>query len=259
MKPFVKTIAAVAVGAVGMAALVAGGAVFASDGLPSSSTGAALASPRERLAGRLGDEHHRLLAGAGHVQGTWLLVDGTTRTTTSDRGTISSVGPDSITIDRPDGQQVTAPVEPGACIRRDGLPAFLSDLAVGDRAMVTQSNGTTLAIRSGLPPREPGRPRQGCGLLALAAHGDLTVSGADGSTRTVAFDAGVIASIGEADISIHRDDGQTVTLAWNADTVVLEEGAIRSVSDLSEGERAMFVSEGGTALIVRCVRPVASS
>ena len=44
MKPFVKTVAAVAVGAVGMAALVAGGAVFASDGLPGSSIGAVLTS-----------------------------------------------------------------------------------------------------------------------------------------------------------------------------------------------------------------------
>jgi hypothetical protein len=211
------------------------------------------------VAGRLVEGRLRLLAGDDHVEAAWQRVDGTVRATPSDVGTISSVESDSITIERRDGERVTAPVEPGACIRKDGIPAFLSDLSVGDHAMVTRSDGTTLAIRSGVPTRNPDRPRQGCGLLALAVHGDLTVTYADGSTRTLAFDAGVIASIGDADISVQRTDGRTVTLSWGSETVVLEDGSLRSVRDLSVGERAMFFSEDGRAVVVRCVRDLASS
>jgi len=228
-------------------ALAAGGAVFAS-----SATGSGGASGT--TGGREDANRPHLLAGAYHVDGTWLLVDGTTRTTSSDFGSITAVGRDSITIERPDGRSVAAPVAPATCIRKDGPPAALDELAVGARARLLQSDGTTLAIKSGMPT--VAKQRQGCGFLRTAAHGDVTVEYLDGSTRTFAYDAGRITSIGDGEISLTRRDGQSVTLSFVDTTFVVEEGRPGSVAGLSEGDGAMFLSENGTALVIRCVIPV---
>jgi hypothetical protein len=241
--------AALVGGVVLLAALAAGGAVLAQ-----SATGSGDAS--ETPSGRQGADRPHLLAGAYHGDETWLLVDGTTRTTSSDSGSITAVGQDSITIERPDGQSVTSLVDPATCIRKDGQPASLADLAVGGRARILQSEGATLAIRSGMPTRAA--QRQGCGLLRMVAHGDITVEYLDGSTRTFTYDAGRIASIGNGEISLIRRDGQSVTLSYDDTTFVVEEGKRGSVEELSQGEGAMFFSENGTALVIRCVVPAPS-
>jgi hypothetical protein len=238
--------AALVGGAVLFGGMAAGGAVFA----PSAGGSAKAAGTS---GGRQVVDRPRLLAGAYHGDGTWLLVDGTTRATSSDAGSITAVGQDSITIERLDGLSVTASVDAATCVRKDGEPASLADLAVGDRARILQSNGTTLAVRSGMPTAS--KQRQGCGLLRTAAHGDLTVEYLDGSTRTFAYDAGRIASIGDGEISIARRDGRSVTLAYDGSTFVLEGRKPSSVADLSEGDAAMFFSADGAALMIRCVVP----
>jgi hypothetical protein len=239
--------AALVGGVVLFGALAAGGAVFASS--PSGSGDAAGTSgARTQAANR-----PRLLAGAYHGDGTWLLVDGTTRTTSSDFGSITAVDQDSITIERPDGQSVTAPVSDATCIRKEGEPAALADLAVGGRALILQSNGTTLAIKSGRPVGA--RQRRGCGLQRMAAHGDVTFEYMDGSTRTFAYDAGRITSIADGKISLTRRDGRSITLTYEDSTFVVEEGKPGSVADLAAGDGAMFFSERGKALVIRCVVP----
>jgi hypothetical protein len=256
MRRFPRSLAAALIGgAVAMAAMAIGGAVFAaSEGSDGSSgfAGGAAAGLRHRI--REGRPH--LLAGAVHVEGSWQLKDGSTRESSFDVGSIRSVGPESISLVRLDGEEVTIAVEPGVCIRRDGEPAMLSDLEVGARSVVVQADGSALIIRSGLPHRhrDRERPRPGCGLLASVVHGELTVQDVDGSTRQLAFDAGTITAIADADLTIRREDDEMVSLSWDADTVVLDAGEIRTVDDLSVGERAMFLSEDGSAILVRCVR-----
>jgi hypothetical protein len=247
MKKIGMLAAAVLVGGVVLlGALAAGGAVFASS---ATRSGDASGTPTGRQAA---DRPH-LLAGAYHGDGTWLLVDGSTRTTSSDSGSITAVGQDSITIERRDGQSVTASVGAATCIRKDGQAASLADLAIGGRARILQSDGTTLAVRSGMPTAA--KQRQGCGFLRTVAHGDLTVEYLDGSTRTFAYDAGRIASIGDGKISLTRRDGRSVTLSYGDATFVVEEGKPGSVEDLSQGDGAMFFSENGTALVIRCIIP----
>lgn len=246
MKKIGKAVAATLIGgAVLLGGVLAGGAVLASSSDAPSPAGAT-ATDRPRGEGR-----PHLLAGAYHGDGTWLLVDGTTRSTSSDFGEITAVGEDSITIQRPDGESVTAPVDASTCIREDGQPAALSDLQPGERALVTQSNGSAIAVRAGLPPRE--KNRQGCGLLHPVVHGDVTVQYLDGSTRNFAYDPGRITAIEDGRVSLRRRDGQSVTLAYDDSTVVVEEGELGTIEDLSVGDGAMFFSEDGKALVIRCV------
>jgi hypothetical protein len=50
-----------------------------------------------------------------------------------------------------------------------------------------------------------------------------------------------------------------VTLAYDGSTVVIEEGRPGAVDDLHEGDAAMFVSEDGKALLIKCVIPGGSA
>lgn len=246
MKKVGRAVAATLVGgAVLVVILAAGGAVLAS-GKSGTTVGQ---TPS-------GDRPHPF-AGAYHGDGTWQLVDGTTRTTSSDLGVVTAVGDQSITILRPDGESVAAPVDPSTCIRADGRPAAASDLQAGERALVTQSNGATLAIRAGLPPRE--KDRQGCGFLRPVVHGEVTVQYLDGSTRTFAYDPGRITQLGDGQVSLRRRDGQIVTLGYDDSTVVIEEGRPATVDDLHVGDGAMFVSESGKAVLIRCVIPAGAA
>lgn len=125
-----------AAGGKGAAACAAAGAAgSATSGSPASGSAATCAGRRagilRKLLGRT--EHASLtLRGKG---GTWVTV-------TFDRGTIQSISPTSITIVRPDGVSVTAPVTPSTKFRR----ATESSLAAGDKVVVVQEGGSARAV-----------------------------------------------------------------------------------------------------------------
>src|SRR5919197_1568830 len=77
-----------------------------------------------------------------------LHAGGSTRTFAVDRGQIARVEGGTITIERRDGESVAAPTNEDTCIRKDGEPATVQDLAVGSPARVAQEGGTAVAIRS---------------------------------------------------------------------------------------------------------------
>src|SRR5438093_7068691 len=162
MKKLGRAVAATLVGGAVLVVIVAAGGAVLASGRGGTTAGRTPSADRPHL-----------LAGAYHGDGTWQLVDGTTRATGSDLGVITAVGDGSVTILRPDGVSVTAPIDPSTCIRADGRPATVSGLHAGERALVTQSNGTALAIRVGLTPRE--KERQGCGFLGPLVHGEVKV------------------------------------------------------------------------------------
>jgi hypothetical protein len=66
------------------------------------------------------------------------------RTIYLDRGTVSSISPSSISLMRPDGVVVGAAIDSSTKFR--GLPQ--SEVAVGDKALVIQSSGTAISVRS---------------------------------------------------------------------------------------------------------------
>lgn len=248
--------ATLAAGAVLAGSLAIGGVVFAS-GSGTSTKGTAATPRRDGASVR-----RRPLAGAVHADMTWTMRDGSTRQTSADGGLIASVGSGSITLRRGDGKSVTATVGTAACVRNDGRSATLADLQMGERAVVVQGSGAVLAIRArdgksaaggGEQQSTAANPREGCHLLRGVVHGEITVTYKDGSTRHFTYDRGQITSITGSQISFKRPDGQSVTLAYDASTIVREKGRRESVKDLKVGERAMFFSQDGRAVLIRCV------
>lgn len=90
-------------------------------------------------------------------------------------------------------------------------------------------------------------------MLKGVVHGDIKVSYLDGSTKSFAYDRGMITSIGGGAIVLVRRDGKTVELSYDDKTFVIEEGRPGSVEDLKVGDVAMFFSHGGHADLIRCI------
>jgi uncharacterized cupin superfamily protein len=237
-----------------VAGLILTGVILAAGGLASSQEGPPSTPPSK-------GDRPRLLAGAYHKDAAWLMADGSTRETTGDFGEITAVGDGSITIERADGESVTASAGAAACIREDGMPADLEDLDVGRKAVVIQEGDSALKVRSGRPrfARRPIESARGCRLLRGVVHGDIAVRYLDGTSRDFDYDRGEITSITEDEISFTRRDGVSVTLRYDESTFVREKRHAISVGDLEAGDRAMFVSEGGLARIIRCVAEATKS
>jgi len=113
-----------------------------------------------RSAERLG--RHPILRGTVRADLTVVKRDGTTVLVHYERGEITAVSDTSITIKGRDGKGATFVVTPETRVREKGAPAKISDLTVGDRAMVfgTNENGIYKAflIRCVLSP--PAVPTQ---------------------------------------------------------------------------------------------------
>ena len=126
-----------------------------------------------------------------HADGTWTFDDGRVESHTVDFGVITSVGGGSITVIRPDRQQVTVALPDNTCVRVGGMPGTLDDLHPTMRAIVLglradDGSLSALAVRTGVPLIRPLQPT--CGIFEGWVHGVVTVTYRDGSTRTFSFD-----------------------------------------------------------------------
>lgn len=253
MRKIGKTVSKAVLSVLAGTTMVAGGLYFAGLASASNVQSAALGATTAAQETPSADQPQRpgLLKGAVHAEVTALYLDGTTRTFSLDHGKITGLDGGAITIERRDGESVSAPTNGDTCIRKDGAPVTLQDLELGARALVAQEGGTAVAVRSGRP--QPGAERQPCGLLREVVHADITVTYLDGSARTFAYDRGQITSITDTEITLIRRDQKSVTLTYDDSTFVRENGQSESVSDLTVGERAMFFSEDGLAKLIRCI------
>ncbi len=86
-----------------------------------------------------------------------------------------------------------------------------------------------------------------------ASHGELSLTGKDGSTIAYTYDRGRITALGSGSITLAERGGRSITLAVDSSTVVREKGANVTLDSLQVGERAMFFSQGGKAVVIRCV------
>lgn len=160
-----------------------------------------------------------VLFGAVHADGTWTFEDGRTESHTADYGVITSVVGGSITVVRPDRQQVTVALPDDTCVRVGGMPGTMDDLHPFMRAVVLSLRAddgslSALAVRTGVPLIRPLQPT--CGIFEGWVHGVVTVTYRDGSTRTFTFDRapapstdasdsnGRLARVGRTGVSLTR-------------------------------------------------------
>ncbi len=135
--------------------------------------------------------HQPTLSIPVHADGTWTFEDGRVESHTADLGVITSVGGGSITVIRPDRQQITVALPDDTCVRVGGVPGTVDDLHPFMRAIVLSLRAddgslSALAVRTGVPLIRPLQPT--CGIFAGWVHGVVTVTYRDGSTRTFTFD-----------------------------------------------------------------------
>ena len=121
--------------------------------------------------------------------------------------------------------------------------------AVKIELQLTKRDGSTATV---VVERVKGEHRQK-GVFHGVVHADLTVSYRDGSTKAFQFDRGRIASIGGGSVTIERRDGKTVTLDVDSSTIVRDNGETEELDVLAAGERAMFFSQAGKVVLIRCI------
>jgi hypothetical protein len=225
-----------AAGVVVIGGLFAGQAVFAG---PSSNGQTPATTARARIV---------------NAEGTMTYLDGSTRQFTADAGEVSGTNGGAITLKQADGKTVTATVGAAACVRNNGRPATLTDLTAGERALVVQENGAVVAVRAGTRPSENAqaaaptdRPDPTCLLRLGATHGDLTLRFADGTTKAVQLDRGMVTKVDGGSISILRRDGATVTATVDDATVVKLDCDPAAIGDVKVGQVAAVFSDAGHA------------
>ncbi len=91
------------------------------------------------------------------------------------------------------------------------------------------------------------------GPFADAVHGDLSLQLKNGSTKALTYDKGKITAKTASTLTIQRANGSSVTLSYDASTVVKRQGDTYSAAGLAVGMKAMFFSQNGKAVYVRCL------
>jgi hypothetical protein len=189
-----------------------------------------------------------------HAEGTMTYLDGSTRQFTADAGEVSGTSGEAITLKQADGKTITATVGSAACVRNNGQPATLADLTSGERALVVQENGAVVAVRAGTRPSENAqaaaptdRPDPKCLLRLGVTHGDLTLRFADGTTKAVQLDRGMVTTVDGGSISILRRDGTTVTATVDDATTVRLDCDPAAIGDVKVGQVAAVFSDAGNA------------
>lgn len=197
-------------------------------------------------------------AGAVHAVGSITYRDAAQKTWTWDRGGITALSADSITLTRRDQVQVTFAITADTVVRNDGATYHLSDLKTGLAVTVISQNGNALIIRN---IRGDGAP-SGADQSAIEGPGAGSVTGTidaqygDGTHQSFDYNHGRITQLGSGQLTVKRADGQQVSFTYDDSTVVKSgDGTSESVNDLLVGEGAMFFSQAGALELVRCLRP----
>jgi archaellum component FlaF (FlaF/FlaG flagellin family) len=126
------------------------------------------------------------------------------------KGTVSTVGTDSVTITAADGTQTTVKVDANTVIRSGSATLQLTDLKVGDVVEVEAtraSDGTLVAKKIQVEKPEP-----------------LEISG-------------TIDTVGTDQITVKASDGTTWTVKVDANTVIRNGGQTLQLSDLESGDQ----------------------
>jgi len=116
-------------------------------------------------------------------------------------------------------------------------------------SQVAEDGSTVRVIRAGFPLVRRHQP--GCGLFEGAVHGDVTLTYADGTTRSFSFDRGTIESVTDGEILMQRPDGVVVTTSTDDHTRIFGAHSLEGLA----GRQALVISERiGDALLAKIVR-----
>jgi hypothetical protein len=191
--------------------------------------------------------------GAVHAEGTLTYTDGSSKTWDWDRGRISALSSDSISLTRRDKQVVTFAITSSTVVRNDGGSYSLSDLKVGLAATVISQNGDALIIRNIRGDGAPSGADQSAleGPAAKSVTGTVDAEYADGSSQSFEYDRGRITQLGDGSLTIARPDKQTVTLTFDASTLpVWQKGKVVGAAALAQGDGGTFFSQDGKLAVV---------
>ena len=204
----------------------------------------------------LAADHPKLpFAGTVHAVGTLTYKDGGAKTWTWDRGRITALTDSSITLTRRDKKDVTFSITSATLVRNDGGSYTLGDLHAGQVATVVSQGSSAVIIRN---IRGDGAPT-GADQSAIDGPARGSVTGSidalyvDGSTQTFTYDRGRITDLSDSSLTIVRQDKQSVTFSFDSSLVVRDKGDLESASSLQKGEGAMFFSQNGKLVLVRCL------
>jgi hypothetical protein len=92
------------------------------------------------------------------------------------------------------------------------------------------------------------------GPFAGTVHAVAAITYLDGSQQTWNWDRGKITALSSSSITLTRRDKVQVTFAITSSTVVRNDGATYSLSDLKAGQVATVISQNGSAAIIRRIR-----
>jgi hypothetical protein len=109
-----------------------------------------------------------------------------------------------------------------------------------------------LALATGSAQADSSTPVKGPFFGAVHATGTITYK--DASQRTWNWDRGRISALSDTSITLTRRDKVQVTFAITSSTLVRNDGATYSLSDLKVGLAATVVSQNGNAVIIRNIR-----
>jgi hypothetical protein len=194
-------------------------------------------------------------AGTVHAVGTITYKDASQQTWTWDRGRITTLSASSITLTRRDKVQVSFAITASTLVRNDGGTYKLDDLKVGQAATVVSQSGNAAIIRN---IRGDGAP-SGADQSAIDGPAKGSVTGTvdalykDGSTQSFDYNRGRITDLSSGSLTITRQDKKTVTLSFDSSLIVRDKGQTEDGSALKLGEGAMFFSQSGKLVLVRCL------
>jgi hypothetical protein len=194
-------------------------------------------------------------AGTVHAVGAVTYKDGSEKSWTWDRGRVTALSASSITLARRDKQQVSFAITGSTLVRNDGGSYTLDDLKVGQAATVVSQSGNAMIIRN---IRGDGAP-SGADQSAIDGPAKASVTGSidalyvDGSKKSFDYNRGRISALADGSLTITRQDKQTVTLLFDPSLIVRDKGEVEDASALKVGEGAMFFSQNGKLVLVRCV------
>ena len=201
------------------------------------------------------DQHKGPFAGTVHAVGAVTYKDGSEKTWTWDRGRITALSGSSLTLTRRDKAQVSFAITESTLVRNDGGTYKLDDLKVGQAATVVSQNGNAVIVRN---IRGEGAP-SGADQSAIDGPAKGSVTGTidalykDGSQQSFDYNRGRITALSDGSLTITRQDKKTVTLSFDSSLIVRDKGEVEDVSALKVGEGAMFFSQDGKLVLVRCL------
>lgn len=193
--------------------------------------------------------------GTVHATGSVSYKSGAQKSWTWDRGRITALSASQVTLTRRDKAQVSFAIASSTAVRNDGASYTLGDLREGLVATVISQDGNAVVIRRIRGEGAPSGADQSAfdGPAKGSVTGTIDAQYYDGTHRAFDYNRGRILEKTDSEITVKRQDGKTVTFSYDASLLVRDKGEVEGPDALEVGEGAMFFSQNGKLVLVRCL------